>query len=823
MERFLTHKRFESTNAMLYSYLKTALRNLVRHRFFSAINILGLAVAMTICMMLIMLVADQLSYDRYNTNADRIYRVKTIDVYEGKVLWDNQWNSASCMPLGPELVSNYTGIEQAVRIVRGFGNGWMKFENQDVNLPLAGFFADPEVFDFFQIELLYGDPATALVDPYTVVLTKKTAERLFKEENPMGKTFKVGDLGIYTVTGVLKETRNKSHIVFDGLASMASVRSLEASGKRSHLLDIWSMYWQGWTYIKAEEGKSEEDIQEQLDLVYEKHIASITKPGVYKMKFGLQPLLNITPGEIMNNGIGPQMPWEFVYFLGGLAGVILVTSCFNFTNLSIARSLTRAREIGVRKVSGAARRQIFAQFMTEAVVVSFAALLIATVLVGLLKPVVLQLSFAQVFHWDMYTGSTLAPVSIAFTLVVGMLAGFFPAVVLSRFQPVDVLKNLSNLRLFSRMGLRKALLVSQFVVSLFFILTVIVIYNQMNLFTHQDHGFNIKQNILIPFNKTNPDRLKTALQKYNNITAVAAASHVPAAGTSHGGGINRPKEGVEPIDCGIFEVDENYAENMNLEIIAGTFFTPEQGASKRNMVVINEAAATKMDYQRPQDAVGEPMLYMNDSTTKTIIGVVRNYNHRDLTRAITPMILLYDTAAFKVLQVSYSGTYAEATKTIEKAWNEVNPGLQVDYIAVEAEINKYYELVFGALVTIVATVSFLAIFISCLGLLGMATYATETRIREISIRKVLGSTPAAIVMLLSRGFANLLVLAIAIGLPLAWLFNSFWLEQIAYRTTIGIGTIAITIVLVLVFGIFTIGSQTLRAAGVNPAEHLKSD
>jgi len=823
MERFLTHKRFESTNAMLNSYLKTALRNLVRHRFFSAINILGLAVAMTICMMLIMLVADQLSYDRYNTNADRIYRVKTIDVYEGKVLWDNQWNSASCMPLGPELVSNYTGIEQAVRIVRGFGNGWMKFENQDVNLPLAGFFADPEVFDFFQIELLYGDPATALVDPYTVVLTKKTAERLFKEENPMGKTFKVGDLGIYTVTGVLKETKNKSHIVFDGLASMASVRSLEASGKRSHLLDIWSMYWQGWTYIKAEEGKSEEEIQEQLDLVYEKHIASITKPGVYKMKFGLQPLLNITPGEIMNNGIGPQMPWEFVYFLGGLAGVILVTSCFNFTNLSIARSLTRAREIGVRKVSGAARRQIFAQFMTEAVVVSFAALLIATVLVGLLKPVVLQLSFAQVFHWDMYTGSTLAPVFIAFTLVVGMLAGFFPAVVLSRFQPVDVLKNLSNLRLFSRMGLRKALLVSQFVVSLFFILTVIVIYNQMNLFTHQDHGFNIKQNILIPFNKTNPDRLKTALQKYNNITAVAAASHVPAAGTSHGGGINRPKEGVEPIDCGIFEVDENYAENMNLEIIAGTFFTPEQGASKRNMVVINEAAATKMDYQRPQDAVGEPMLYMNDSTTKTIIGVVRNYNHRDLTRAITPMILLYDTAAFKVLQVSYSGTYAEATKTIEKAWNEVNPGLQVDYIAVEAEINKYYELVFGALVTIVATVSFLAIFISCLGLLGMATYATETRIKEISIRKVLGSTPAAIVMLLSRGFANLLVLAIAIGLPLAWLFNNFWLEQIAYRTTIGIGTIAITIVLVLVFGIFTIGSQTLRAAGVNPAEHLKND
>lgn len=809
---------------MLSSYFKTAFRNLLRHRFFSTLNIFGLAVAMSISMTLIMLVGDQLSYDRYNTNAHRIYRVKTIDVgTDGKVLTDNQWNSASCMPIGPELVANHTGIEESVRLLRGFGNDWLEFDNHNVNLPFTGFFADPQVLQFFQYDLQYGDPATALVDPYTVVLSRKAADRLFKEENPLGQTIKVGDLGIYTVTGVLQETSNKSHIVFDGLASMASVKSLEASGKRKPRLDIWTMYWDGWTYIRAAEGKTPEDLQHQLDMAYEKNIATITKPGLYKMMFGLQPLLDITPGAVMNNSIGPQLPWEFVYFLGALALVILMTSCFNFTNLSIARSLTRAREIGVRKVSGAARRQIFTQFMTEAVVVTFAALVMALAFVMLLKPLLLQLSFARLFRWDLYDGTVLYPFFAGFALVVGLLAGFFPAVVLSGFQPVDVLKNLSNLKLFSKMGLRKALLVTQFALSLFFIVTVLVIYNQLNLFTHQEHGFNMKNNIMLKLNDTHYRALKTELMKYNNLTSVTATSHVPAAGTSNGAGINRAKEGVDPIDAGFFLVDEDYASNMQLTLVAGEFFKSEQGESKKNLAVVNEAAVTKMGFERSQDAIGEPMLFMNDSSTRTIIGVVRNYNHRDLTRAIAPMVLLYDTAAFNILLVSYTGAYENAGKSIEKAWETVNPGLRVDYDTVDSEIKKGYELVLGDLVSVVGFVSFLAILISCLGLLGMATYATETRIKEISIRKVLGSTRAAIVLLLSRGFARLLGIAILVGMPLAWLFNNFWLEQIAYRTTIGWGTISLSILLVLLFGVLTVGSQTLRAAGVNPVEHLKND
>jgi putative ABC transport system permease protein len=488
---------------MIFNYLKTALRSLFRHRFFSFINIFGLAVAMSICMALIMLVADQMSYDRYNSHADRIYRITTIDVdLKGNVMYENMTNSACSMPVAPELEEHYAGVEKAVRLRRGFGNNWLEFENHDVNVPLAGFFADPGVLEFFEYELQYGDPVTALKDPFTVVLTRKAANKLFKEENPLGQILKVGDLGLYTVTGILKETTKKSHIVFEGLASMSSARSLEESGKFRKISNAWSDYWSSWTYIRVAEGKSKNDIQQSLEQLYTKHIGANADPRFYKMKFGLQSLLDITPGQMMNNSIGPELPWPFVYFLGGLALVILLTSCFNFTNLSIARSLTRAREIGVRKVSGATRWQVFTQFISESVVIALASLILAIAILIAFKPMVLSLQFAQMFRWDLYNGLSVYVVFLVFAVVVGIFAGLFPAVVLSGFQPIKVLKNLSNMKLFSRMGMRKALLVSQFTLSLFFILTVMVIYAQMKMFTHHDHGFNIKNNIMVKLNNT---------------------------------------------------------------------------------------------------------------------------------------------------------------------------------------------------------------------------------------------------------------------------------------------------------------------------------
>lgn len=802
---------------MLRNYFITTWRSLMRHKFFSAINVFGLAIGMSVCMCIIMLVADQLNYDRHNSRRDRIYRITTHAVDENGIISDPQPNAGTPMTLAPEIQEKYTGIEQTVRIMRGFGNGWLEFENQNVNIPLAGFFADADVLTFFEYELQYGNPGTALKEPYSVVLTRQAANKLFKDENPLGQTIKVGDIGTYTVTGVLKDTENKSHIVFEALASISTVSSLPSK----NVLTEWTNYWNGWTYILADASQTRESIQASLDKIYAQHIGSLTDPNTYRMKFGLQALMRITPGPLTNNPIGPILPWFFIYFLGGLAIIILLTSCFNFTNLSIARSLTRAREIGIRKVTGAVRAQVFTQFISESIIVSFVALAFGFILLLLLKPVILQLNFARIFRWDLESNVGVMATFVAFAAGVGILAGFFPAVVLSGFQPVKVLKNFGNLKLFSRIGLRKTLLVAQFTLSLIFILSAIVLYNQFNLFMGQSHGFNMENNIAIKLNNTSAQNLKNELTHYNNITHVTATSHVPSAGVSYGTSLKRSLSDPEEVSIDYFLVDEDYLDNMNLKLLAGRFFKAGSDELNKGYLVINEQAVSKFNFGSVQDAIGQELIQDRDSVKRTVIGVVSGYNHRDLTRQISPMALFYDPSQYNVLQVSYLGSYEQAVGSIEKAWASVNPDLKIDYKSVDSEVKKFYEIIFGDIVSVLAVISSLAVLISCLGLLGMATYTLETRIKEISIRKILGCGNGSLITLLSRGFVVLLLIAVGIAVPVAYLANNAWLQLIAYHTSFDFSVILTGVLILILFAFITIGSQTIRATFVNPVDNLK--
>jgi putative ABC transport system permease protein len=807
---------------MIRNYILVAIRNLARHKFFSAINIFGLAISIAISMAVIMLVADQMMYDRFNTKKDRIYRVTSRGVTNtgedrGKA------TSTSPMPLREELLENYTGIEKVARLKRGFGNNWMEVEGQNINVPLAGYFADPEVLSLFEYELEHGDALTALVNPYSVVITKKAAKKLFKEDNPVGLTIKVGNLGTYTVTGVLKETEQKSHIAFEGLASMATVKSLKQSGISANEMDDWSNCWNGWTYILAEPGKSSEEIDTYLLEIYKKRIATIEDPESFKAKFSLQPLMEITPSNIMSNAIGPSLPWVVVYFFAGLAGVIMLTSCFNFTNLSIARSLTRAREIGVRKATGAARSQIFTQFLVESVVIAICSLALAGVLMFVLKPFMLQLNFARIFRWDLESNYVVFAIFLVFTLIVGVLAGFFPAAVLSGFQPVKVLKGLNDVKLLSKNALRKVLLVGQFTLSLIFILTVIIMYNQLELFLNKDYGFNMKENIMIQLNETSAPLLKTELLKHSNIKFVSGASHIPAAGTQHGNGFKKQLNEKEWTDVNKFSVDEDYLNNIEVDLVAGKFFLPEAGANNGHSVVLNEQAVQAFHFSSPAEAIGEELIRQHDSLRLTIVGVVKDYNHSQLMNKIEPLALLYQPEDFTLLQVRYTGSYDEAKKSVEKAWSTVNPTLKIDYKEVEAEIKFFYNTVFSDIVQVVGFIAALAITISCMGLLGMATYATETRMKEIAIRKVLGSTDRQLVALLSKGFLKLLTISIILGIPASWFINNLWLEAMAYRTDVTLAMILLGVIILITLGGITIGSQTLRAAFANPVDNLKNE
>ncbi|TXH30025.1 MAG: FtsX-like permease family protein, partial [Cyclobacteriaceae bacterium] len=372
-----------------------------------------------------------------------------------------------------------------------------------------------------------------------------------------------------------------------------------------------------------------------------------------------------------------------------------------------------------------------------------------------------------------------------------------------------------------RMGLRKSLLVAQFTLSLFFILSAIVLYKQFNLFMGQSHGFNMADNIAIRLNNTSAQNLKNELARYNNITHVSATSHLPSAGVSYGTTLKRSLSDADGVPMDYFLVDEDYLSNMNVKLLAGRFFKAGADSLNKEYIVINEQAVTKFNFGSAQEAIGQELFQDSDSVKRSIIGVVSGYNHRDLTRQIAPMALLYDPARFNILQVSYLGSYEQAVNTIEKAWATVNPDLKVDYKTVDSEVKKFYEIIFGDIVSVLTVIASLAVLISCLGLLGMATYTMETRIKEISIRKILGSGNGSLIVLLSKGFVFLLLISVLIAVPLAYLANNLWLQLIAYHTSFDAGVILFGVLILILFAIITIGSQTIRATFVNPVENLK--
>ncbi len=807
---------------MLKNYILIALRTIRKHRTFSFINIFGLAVAMAICMGIIMLVADQMKLDRHNPLSERIYRINTIPYWEEMNGAPGNETATTSLPIRDELLNNYTGVEKAVRIMRGFGNMWLEIEpNHDINIPVSGYFADPEVLELFNHELLYGDATTALVEPYSVVLTKEAAEKLFKMENPVGESLKVGELGTYKVTGVIKKTENRSHILCEAFASIATVKSLETANVMGKDLDNWHNFSMGWVYILLEEGKTIADIEPQLQKISEDHFKQLPAKATTRATYLPQHLLDIIPGRMINNPIGPFMPWFLVYCLSALAGIVLITSCFNFTNLSIARSLTRAREIGVRKVTGAARWQLFVQFLSESVVISLFALVLALALIYALKPFIVDLAFARFLKWNLSANYVVYGIFVALAVLVGIIAGLFPAVVLSGFQPMKVLKNMGNTKLMSKVGLRKVLLVVQFTLSMIFILTVIVVYNQLNLFLHNDNGFTVENKLIISKGDTSIEVLKTELEKQSNIVSVSAASHIPLAGVSYGDDFKKSLEEKEWKNLQYFSVDEAYAENMGLTVVAGTFFSKETGSP--NFIVLNEEAVKEYGFENPLDAIGKSLIMKRDSSEKQVIGVVKNYHHEFFSDRLNPLGLIYNPEEYSLLQVVYTGDFKDASASVERVWAGVNPGLKVEVKDFRAEMGELYEIVFGTLVRVLGFIATLAIIISCLGLLGMATYTIETRKKEIAMRKILGSSDKSLVYILSKGYLSILGLALLFSIPAAYFVNTLWLESLANHVTVDVTTILIGVLILAFFGLFTIGSQTVQATRVNPIDNLKSE
>lgn len=808
---------------MFQNYFKIGWRNIIKYKAFSAINVFGLSLAMSVCMLIILMLADQSRYDAFHEKGDRVYRILS-NTY-----------ATSPFPLAEALKTEYVVAAETVNLTQGpAGDALAEGKLSE----MRGYFADPSFFQVFSFELTEGNAATALREPNTAVISQEVANNLFGSDDPIGKTFEfsdrklsfplahdgVGDSAIawgsFTVTGVIDLTRYKSHLKFDVLMSSTSRPALVAAEKIGDPSTSWDDFFHTYTYVLLKENKSVEDLQVSLKQLVEEKYANIKSDWVKDIKLSPQALADVQLG-LADNDTNNRLPLIGYYFLIVLASVIMLTACFNYTNLSIARALTRAKEIGVRKITGARRGSIIVQFLSESIITSLVALVFATGLLYLLAPAFKNLWVNKYLNFELPTTPGVYVIFFVFALVIGIIAGIYPAFYLSGYNPVKALKSL-GISQRGKLGLRKALSVSQFVLSLFFITTAILVFNQFKYFMEFDYGFKSENIINIELQGMPYQKLKHELSLNPEVTAISATDIIPGTDRNNGMELIKPGTKDEHVLTSILQTDENFLPNLGIKIVAGTNLpSSENGSSK---ILISNKALQQLGFQFPQEAIGQ-RIESRWNEHFEIVGVFEDFSYKMPlnTRELHPIILRNQPNAFEYLNVKVASTDLRGTVAkFEEQWKKIDPIHPFKYEFFDDQLAAMHQGIFD-LVSILGFIAFLAIVISCLGLLGMATYTTERRTKEIGIRKVLGAEEFTIAKLLSKEFIKMLALAIFIGVPLSYFVNNLWLQQLTTRVEFGIGTVLSGVLVLLTLGMLTIGSQTLRASKANPVDSLKME
>jgi putative ABC transport system permease protein len=762
-------------------------------------------------MLIIVVILDQYSYDRMHTKSEQIYRIQQVDSLDNIPLKI----ASNPYPLGTELRDNYAIAEKVVILNDNFsGEG----NYQDTRLALNGMYANTAFFDVFDFRLMAGSPEGILDEPFTMVLMEETARKFFGDEDPVGKFIEIDTLGAYEVKGVIAGSRQKSHIQFEALISLPTLEILDGRRDEPRFVDNWETGWGSWIYLLLDRDADLRSIQEILDMI---SIEKYRDNDETNYSFYLQPLDKIVPGPLLGNEIGFFLPKVFILFMGGLALVIIISAAFNYTSLSVARSMLRAKEVGVRKTFGAFRSQVIIQFLVEAVVIAMISLLLAIALLQFLLPAFSGMQMMSMLEIRPEQNTAVYIWFFLFALVTGLLSGVLPAVVISAFKPVSVLKGITNVRFFSRLTLRKILLVTQFVFSMVFIISILLIFQQMNFMVNADLGFDSEVVYDIDLQGKDFSKVRNEYAQIPEVLNIAAASHVPAEGNIWGVDI-RLKPEDEKYEGNYFSVDEQFIETMGLELVAGRNFPENMSSDNEQFVIASEMMVEQFNLGSPQEAVGT-MLILEDSTLVEIIGIIRNFQHAAMFLNLKPLLLRYVPgshyhAFLRLDSPDMPGTVSK----LEGTWEKIDPDHEMDGDFLDGRIRYYYTF-FEDIMFTVGFATLLAIIIAAFGLLGMATYNTRTRLREIGIRKVFGADAKQIIVLTSKSYLWLMLIAAIIGGILSYLVNHLWLQYLARSIDFGLGTILAGVGIVVVTGLLTISSQTLRAAHTNPARILKYD
>lgn len=802
---------------MLQHFFLVAFRNLLKRKLYSFINMTGLAIGMASCLLIALYVQHELSYERYHTRHDRIYRViqafRSSDKGQHALPAPEDYQVWGCAPVGPALAADFPQIEKTVQFMSPLS---LLLQYGDKRLQQENLVCmDSTAFDVFSWKLLQGDPHTALTAPYSIVLTQSVAKKFFGRENAVGKSLRVDNSDNYTVTGIVEDPPSNSQISFNGLISMTTARKM-----RNDIFNYWG-YVDFYTYFLLKDKAAIGSVKAGIPSFLRRHINE--NPG-YTIAF--ERLDDAYLHSKAARQPGPTGSITNIYLFSCVGFIILLIACVNFMNLSTARSLERAKEVGVRKVLGVQPGALRRQFLVESVLISIAAAVLAIVLTGLSLPLVSRLS-GKAFNADSFFTVKGVAGMVILVIATGLLAGSYPAWYLSRFRPAAVLKGVFQPSRNS-VSMRKSLVVFQFTLSIALIAATGIVYAELKFLNRHDLGFKKDQMIILDFEGDQQVRqeiepIKKALADQPGVLSVAASRAVPGeflpnAGTS----IQGPDGKMQSNGPLIYEIDFDFIPCLNIPLVAGRNYSRSFPADSTGSMIINEAAARMFGYTNPADAVGKK--FSQWGRKGTIIGIVKDFNFRSLHTAVEPLTLRYGMPGnLNRILVSIKGDRIPSTiAALEKTWVKMAPQRPFLYHFLDESFNRQYETDqhFGYLFSLF---SCLAIFIACLGLFGLATFTAQQRIKEIGIRKVLGASVPGIVMLISRDFLRLVCISIIIAVPLCIWVMKQWLNDFAYRITIGPGIFALTAVVVLLIAFATISWQSIKASLVNPIHCLRNE
>jgi ABC-type antimicrobial peptide transport system permease subunit len=788
---------------MFKNYLKIALRNFAKHKYFSIVNAFGLAMGMSVGLLVISFYSYVSSFDDFHSQNENTYRV--ISTLEKGT--DRKDLASAPAVLANRLQHEHMGIKEVVRINSSFNGDVV---SSKLNIPIQGYYADENFFSVFDFEMIHGDPATALAKPNSIVLTESMAKKLTGSDGMFGSVIEIDGLGNFEVTGIVKDQR-RTHFSFESLVSFSTLPDVIQGEENS--TDQWMSYNNQYIYLVVNNFSDREKLQHALDRIANE---MYSQSNDTRAAFKLQALADITPGLDLENPIGPgDTDYIILGIFVTIALLILLPACFNYTNISIARALKRSKEIGLRKTMGGLKTQIFIQLITETVVMAIVSLAGAVIIFIMIRPEfeslmggrsLLDLSLT----WQMF-GTFLL-----FAVAVGFVAGIFPALHFAGLNPIQVLRGYSNSKAFSKIQARRVLIIFQFALSFCFIVLVTVFSRQYRYTLNFDLGFNKESILNVELQGVDPATFRSELSKLSSVRNVSMSSDI--LGLSYSSTAVHDRHTGDSIEVFQLFVDARFIDNMELTLLAGENFPADLSGTERH-ILVNEEFLKARQITNPMDVLGRT--FVVEGKDLEVIGVTKNFHFAPLQEPIKSFFLRTAPAQFSYANLKVVSTDIHGTLIlIEEAWRKLSDRtFQAQFF--DKELEEAYSI-YNNLLKMIGFLGMLAISISLLGLLGMVVYSAETRTKEVGIRKVLGASVANINYLLSKDFMKLMLWAIAFGVPISILLFDDLLSGLQhYRVRLNVWDIVVGLIIFFLTGVATIASQTCKTANTNPVDTLR--